>query len=280
MASFSLRLESDTAIGEEAKHALRVAAQSVVGQHGVSAYSDTTVDPHITVKVEQDTNPESPRECDNAGVMFCKHRRYTLGDEGAEDPYEEIELFELEGDGTGSYVLDETRLRAVEEMLSIWYDRLLREDESTIDGDRTYDAYNYVSRLCAFDSEHRLRADIAVILPLYLYDHSGITISHGSFSDKWDSGQVGWHYITKKSLEENWNGDVEAAKKCLQAELDEYDNYLRGNVWGYVVENEDGDTIDSCWGFIGDNLEATGMLENVEPQYHELARKAWENRFD
>ena len=30
-------------------------------------------------------------------------------------------------------------------------------------------------------------------LPLYIYDHSGITMSTVGFSDTWDSGQVGWN---------------------------------------------------------------------------------------
>ena len=39
-----------------------------------------------------------------------------------------------------------------------------------------------------------------VILPLYLYDHGGITMSTGAFSCSWDSGQVGWIYAEKKKF--------------------------------------------------------------------------------
>ena len=38
---------------------------------------------------------------------------------------------------------------------------------------------------------------IAVILSLYLYDHSGITMSCSPFSCPWDSGQVGYIYLTR-----------------------------------------------------------------------------------
>src|SRR5258705_5190303 len=37
------------------------------------------------------------------------------------------------------------------------------------------------------------------IKPLFLYDHSGITISTTEFNDKWDSGQVGFVVITCQS---------------------------------------------------------------------------------
>ena len=44
---------------------------------------------NLRVKVKQDTDPMSPREWDNLGVMACWHRGYTLGDvQPKEDPQE------------------------------------------------------------------------------------------------------------------------------------------------------------------------------------------------
>lgn len=47
--------------------------------------------------------------------------------------------------------------------------------------------------------EAYLKEDLkaAVVLPLYLYDHSGITINTTGFSCPWDSGQVGFTYATE-----------------------------------------------------------------------------------
>ena len=44
-----------------------------------------------------------------------------------------------------------------------------------------------------------------IILPLYLYDHSGIAIKVGSFICKavhaeWDSGKIGFIYATKEDI--------------------------------------------------------------------------------
>src|SRR5271166_4140206 len=50
----------------------------------------------------------------------------------------------------------------------------------------------------------RVRASggkVIAILPLYLYEHSGMTMNTTGFSCRWDSGQVGWAYITKASAE-------------------------------------------------------------------------------
>ena len=42
-----------------------------------------------------------------------------------------------------------------------------------------------------------------VVLPLYLYDHSGITMSCDltyPYNDRWDSGQVGWIYASHQRV--------------------------------------------------------------------------------
>ena len=47
-----------------------------------------------------------------------------------------------------------------------------------------------------------------------------------------------------------YGGDRELAQKCLEAEVEEYDTYLRGEVYGYIVQ-KDGTDLDSCWGMYG-----------------------------
>lgn len=102
---------------------------------------------------------------------------------------------------------------------------------------------------------HLIRVEGAIATQcLYLYDHSGITISTTPFSCPWDSGQVGFIYATRKSVEETLGikrlTKASRAKilQALQAEVKVYDTYLRGDFCGYVVE-KDGVDGDSCWGF-------------------------------
>jgi len=40
----------------------------------------------------------------------------------------------------------------------------------------------------------------AVVLPVYLYDHSGISIQTKPFSCRWDSGQIGFIYISREQV--------------------------------------------------------------------------------
>jgi hypothetical protein len=106
-------------------------------------------------------------------------------------------------------------------------------------------------------SEHIKAQDIAVWLPLYLYDHSGITISTGSFGDPWDSGQVGIIYMTREQVKANWGWRVLTKGRCaallkdLKSQVEVYDNYLTGEVYGFDIVGIDGESIDSCWGFYG-----------------------------
>jgi len=113
-----------------------------------------------------------------------------------------------------------------------------------------------------------LKNSKAIYLPLYLYDHSGLTMSTGPFSCPWDSGQVGWIYASPESVRKEFGKRItkqikEKVLKILEAEVAEYDSYLKGEVYGYQVKNEDGEEIDSCWGFIGDPKE-NGLIEQAQ----------------
>lgn len=106
-----------------------------------------------------------------------------------------------------------------------------------------------------------------IVLPLYLYDHSGITMSTSPFSCPWDSGQVGVIYAKKGSE----GMDDKTLEACLESEVKEYDNYLTGNVWGYVIKDSAGNFLDSCWGFVGDeDYCKTAMEEAVKCCVNEL----------
>lgn len=94
------------------------------------------------------------------------------------------------------------------------------------------------------------------LLPLYLYDHSGITMNTTGFGCGWDSGQVGFIFIDKATVLKEFGGKIltkklkEKALDYLKNEVKTYDQYLTGDVYEYRIydENEDG-SIDSCGGF-------------------------------
>jgi hypothetical protein len=138
------------------------------------------------------------------------------------------------------------------------------------------------------DDDYRagvLRDDVLVSKPIYMYDHSGITVRHTPFDCQWDSGLLGWHYMLKSVAEENWpsqTGDelIASVEACLKAEIEEYDAYIQGDVWYVEITDEEGEVIDSCGCFIGSDLDSTGILDNFDTKYHDGLREAWENRLD
>lgn len=123
----------------------------------------------------------------------------------------------------------------------------------------------------------------SIVLPLYLYDHSGITMSTSPFSCPWDSGQVGVIVATQDKIREEY-GEVttetlDKVRGLLRAEVNGYDQYLRGAIWGFVVEGCDPlEVIESCWGFVGDTLEETGIAESLPDGVKEQLEEAWNAR--
>lgn len=102
-------------------------------------------------------------------------------------------------------------------------------------------------------------------LPLYLYDHSGITIATSPFPCPWDSGQVGWVFIDRCDFHQLGDpNDAETsaqdrAMAAMRAEVAEYDQFISGDVWWVRVEGTEDNVLDSCCGFYGlDHAVAEG----------------------
>jgi len=119
---------------------------------------------------------------------------------------------------------------------------------------------------------------LAVELPLYLYDHSGITISTEGwrypYNDRWDAGQVGWIYATQENVRK-WFGIkrltkeiMQQAEDILRGEVEEYDRCLRGDVYGYTLYDMDAwECLDSCGGFFGSDPSENGMANSVPEEF-------------
>ena len=143
--------------------------------------------------------------------------------------------------------------------------------EGLLDGDIFYASAGMYK-----EAMEMLKESDVVILPVFVFEHSGISISVFEFGDRWDSGQAGWIYTTKENVKEtliNWcakyrdkNGNFvdvteenwrEAAIENLKGEIKLYNMYLQGEVYGIITEEYDTDSDDweekdSCWGFFSD----------------------------
>jgi hypothetical protein len=109
-----------------------------------------------------------------------------------------------------------------------------------------------------------------VALPLYLYDHGTLSISTGSFHTAWDSGRVGYVYASREDILKNfpeWKRITKRRKKLvrkiLESEIETFDMYIRGEVYGYHIVTPSGETIPGYYGFYG-NPEESGLLDEAK----------------
>lgn len=212
---------------------------------------------YVSLIIPDDDPGESPRDWDNLGTMVCWHRNYNLGDY-------------VEGN--------------------------CRANSRVGKGDNTFDVCEPDEFL---DWLKENRADVAILLPLYLYDHSGISMSTSHtypYNDRWDSGQVGFIFVTKEQIRHEYSckriskKTLELATKVLEGEVETYDQYLTGDVYGYQLfkitdpdfdpdsdDPEDfGDELDSCWGFYGLDYCKQEVKELIDWHIKDDQEKAWD----
>ncbi len=129
--------------------------------------------------------------------------------------------------------------------------------------------FNYHSGSDCITAAKEVRKCGDIVLPLYLYDHSGITISLSPFSCPWDSGQVGFVIIRRQKMLSEFGAKKffsllkKRAHDIAEAEVQTYDQFLRGEIYGYQID-KDG---DSCWGFYGQEgcmEEAKSIVDSME----------------
>ena len=225
------------------------------------------------LQIHPDHDPESPRQYDNIFTMVCWHNRYNLGDVQPKDsPTEYCERMIEE--------VDEQFLEDLEEEAGEFFDANPYDPLAYGQYERVHREWHeiYEERIATKLAEHYFS------LPLYLYDHSGITMSTGSFGCPWDSGQVGFIFIPRTVAAENWNGDdkpfpqirstamgdrefaslEELVHFYMRSDVEVYDQYLTGDVYGFVLLDEEGEQEDSCWGFYGGDWRTNGITDHVD----------------
>jgi hypothetical protein len=104
-----------------------------------------------------------------------------------------------------------------------------------------------------------------LVCPLYLYRHGGDVISTGGLGDLWDSGCMGFAYLSREKIQEEYGWKrltrkrIERLHKYLEGEVQEMNAWLSGYVYGVKVTNLETEYEDSCWGFI----DTDGYLEEA-----------------
>lgn len=218
---------------------------------------DSVMDDGVILSVFSDPDAPDPRDEENLGHMVCWHRNYVLGDRQVHMPINEHQILPLIAEEIlGVDQTDEILEAVYEEHKRQPYQQIERAEEAAL-------------RDAIFER--------AVCLPLYLYDHSGLSIAVGPEAFEpfdsmgWDWGLVGFIYCTldeaRREFRDLPEGELRRqAKARLVAEVQLYDHYLRGDAFGYCLETEDGEVIDSCGGL----YTAEELREVVPEEYRHL----------
>ena len=221
--------------------------------------------------IRQDKMPDDPRKQDDDGrvtTMACWHSRYGLGDDiGKVDPDEfwrelvrknvpESEILDAAEAGKLNGIRIAKNLEG-ENLVDIYETAQWRtvlgnsepEEILEYEGVLRDAAAEYLMDALTIGHCQTLMQPYAEWLPLWLYDHSGITMSCGTraypYSDRWDSGQVGFIIVLKdrivsaRCLDPNDDGWREMAIEEMTAEVRTYDEYLTGDVYWFQVHKFD-----------------------------------------
>lgn len=194
-----------------------------------------------TINVCYDPYPESPREWSKVAKILSFSRSFIFD----EHEYKDIDCLYAD---------------LLKEHCSELYDELVDHDFMWHDGITWYfEDDEVLSRV------KKALENSVVIMPISCYSHGGSTIWLGHPNDKWDSGYVGVALQTKEDTirecgadEQSWK---EVAKKNIQNEVECLDQYIRGDVYGYIIEDKDGDQTGSCFGFFGNDGIAAAISE-------------------
>lgn len=123
-----------------------------------------------------------------------------------------------------------------------------------------------------------------IAIPVFMYDHSGLWINTTGFSCPWDSGQVGYIYISKEKVRREYSCKriskklKEMIREMLCSEVDLYNDYLCGNVYGFTLtDKENAEEIDSSCGFYGTDYIENGIFDYVSSYFTkaELEALVW-----
>lgn len=131
------------------------------------------------------------------------------------------------------------------------------------------------------------------IFPVRAYEHGNIAFSFSTqwpFDCRWDSYWIGFIYLTYEEAWQEWGntflkeqyGEVlpshvtksifkrahllktsafyEKIANMAAGELEVYNAYCNGVIAGYIATDDEGNHIDSCWGYYGDDTDKDGYM--------------------
>lgn len=135
------------------------------------------------------------------------------------------------------------------------------------------DEANSYDELCQLITK---RVDAVHIVPVYMYAHSGLAfkaggVRSGQFACPWDSGIVGFAYITREGARELFgvkrlrlNAErYKRMQEIIEGDVEIYSDYINGNCYHFTLEVDGKEIEDLATGtFFGDH-DKSGLRDEV-----------------
>lgn len=133
--------------------------------------------------------------------------------------------------------------------------------------------------------------DVAIIKAVHLYEHSGTSISTSMsypFDCKWDAGTIGFAIVTKADIKKEFGVKrvtkelLKKAENILDGEVETLNQYVSGDVYGFEILEvsicekgcEHETSLDSVWGFYGNDFDTNGITDHFDDEELKNALKA------
>lgn len=252
---------------------------------------------------QRDEMPMNPREdIDNITIMACWHSNYQLGDRVEDKEPEDFwrrlvrenipeeDVFKAARDGKLRGIRLKWKSKGVYDIYETCYWRTAL-GSSKAEESLEYEGISKDNVVCYLMDDLNvghcmtLMEPYAEWMPLWLYDHSGISMSCGArvgqYTDQWDSGCVGWIVALKKTVMQEtvefvldkageririehkhegapptWSYLTRAltdktwrtrAVEIMRDDVELYDKFLTGDVYGYTLYEADPGNDGAKW---------------------------------
>ncbi len=241
----------------------------------------------VEIRIDDDAQSYEDSGDHFGHIVYRKSSSYTLGDTPMNNDEVEALLYlpniDYEDDDEWNDAHDEYRLA---------------DDESPEEAAAYARQERREIEINALNDQKRPAPDL-VVLPVSAYVHSGATIWVGRPGQgptgtdcRWDSAQSGFVYCTyaewrdmncKPADHVLTEEDLTLAKEQLTSSVKEFDDHLCGRIYGYVIKDDCGETVDSCWSYVGESkycrdvaegaAKALPVLEGKRERYVALAAR-------
>lgn len=226
----------------------------------------------FAIKINYDGCPADPRkEWDNVATFACNHSRYDLGDKvDFDDELDRLFAKYVSTKSVLNYFVEEYgAVLDIEDEDKIYEWKEKRSDGAIVTRSIAASSDDELCELISddyLDSMDKIslinESDEVVIRTISIYDHGGVTAwlgtPDGHADARWDCGIVGIAFVEKSKAEKegacgpNHNGYdswQDWALTMMRSEMKVYDEYLRGEVYGYVID----ELSEACYGYYGDS---------------------------